>query len=116
MYKSGGQIYNKLALFAVTNKTVVFILAQPRKEFWDREIIPLEAASESSKKQKIIDFMITLGKPTKNATVGTLFIAKNRRGEDSKEFRISIDGATARMTHIYEEEYIRRRQEDSRST
>ena len=47
MYKSGGQIYNKMALFAVVNRTVVFIAAQPRKEYWKMEVIPLEAASES---------------------------------------------------------------------
>ena len=116
MYKSGGQIYNKMALFAVVNRTVVFIAAQPRKEYWKMEVIPLEAASESSKKQKIVDLMLTLSKPSTTSKCGTISIVKNRRGEDTKLFRISINGANAQMKHILEEEYIRLRQEDSRSS
>lgn len=111
MYKSGGQIYNKMALFAVMNKSVVFIASQPKTEYWKQEIIPLEAASESSKKQKIIDLMITLGKPFKNSECGTLYIAKNRRGEDSKVIRLRIEGNNAVMTHIDEAEYGRMKQE-----
>lgn len=110
IYKSGGQIYNKLALFSVVNKSVIFIASQPKPEYWKQEIIPLEAASESSKKQKIIDLMITLGKPTKNSSVATLYIAKNRRGEDCKIMRLSMDGSNARITHITEDEYNRVKQ------
>lgn len=109
MYKSGGQIYNKIAYFASENKSVVFIASQPRREFWDKEIIPMEAASESSKKQKIIDLMITIGRP-KNSPVGTLFIAKNRRGTDGGIFRIKMDGASGKIIHITEEEYHREKQ------
>lgn len=107
IYESGGQIYNRLALFAVINKSVVFVASQPKTEFWKQEIIPLEAASESSKKQKIIDLMITLGKPSKSSSVGTVHIAKNRRGEDGKVYRIKINGSNARMEHISEDEYLR---------
>ena len=114
MYKSGGQIYNKIAYFASTNKSVVFIASQPRKEYWDKDIIPLEAASESSKKQKIIDLMITIGRP-KNSSVGTLFIAKNRRGTDGGIFRIKMDGASGKIIHITEEEYNREKQMDKMS-
>lgn len=112
IYKSGGQIYNKLALFAVVNKSVVFIASQPKPEFWKQEIIPLEAASESSKKQKIIDLMLTLGKSSKDSSVGTLNIAKNRRGDDCKIMRIKTDGSTAQMTHITEDEYNRIKQNE----
>lgn len=106
MYKSGGQIYNKMALFAVLNKSVVFIASQPKTEYWKNEVIPLEAASESSKKQKIIDLMLTMGKPSKNSSVGSLHIAKNRRGQDGNTFRLKIDGSTAKMHHISEEDYL----------
>lgn len=115
MYKSGGQIYNKIALFAVLNRSCVFIASQPRKEFWNQEIIPLEAASESSKKQKIIDLMLTMGKPSKSSDIGTLYIAKNRRGEDCKVIRLKINGRNARMEHITEDEYIRIRNEEKSS-
>lgn len=104
-YVSGGDIYNKMALFAKDNKSVVFIASQPKPEFWKCEIIPLSAAAESSKKQKIIDLMFTLGKPGVNSTVGTLYVPKNRRGDDNLRMRLSIDGRTAIMSHISEEEY-----------
>lgn len=107
IYSSGGSVYNKLALFAITNKSVVFIASQPKPEFWDQEIIPLNAAAESSKKQKIVDLMITLGKPSKSSSVGTLFLAKNRRGIDSKVIRLSISGDNARFEQITEDEYNR---------
>lgn len=113
MYKSGGQIYNKMALFSVINKSVVFIASQPKTEYWKMEVIPLEAASESSKKQKIIDLMLTIGKPGKSSTVGTLFVAKNRRGEDGKVIRIKFTGSNARVEHITEEEYVRTKQSEA---
>lgn len=105
IYESGGNVYNKIALFAVTNRSVVFIAAQPKPEFWGKEIIPLEAAAESSKKQKIIDLMLTIGKPTKDSSIGTLNIAKNRRGEDGKLVRLKFNGAAAKVECITEEKY-----------
>lgn len=105
MYKSGGQIYNKMALFARSNRSVIWIAAQPNKEYWKMEVIPLEAASESSKKQKIIDMMLTIGKPGKSSTVGTINVAKNRRGTDGGLLRIRIDGFNARVVHISNEDY-----------
>lgn len=105
MYESGGNVYNRLALFAVLNKSVMFILCQPKPAFWNNEVIPLEAAAESSKKQKIIDLMLTIARPYKDSTVGTLNIAKNRRGNDSKLIRIKFCGDNARVQAITEEEY-----------
>ena len=105
MYDSGGRIYNRIALFAVLNKSVVFIASQPKPSFWDTELIPLEGAAESSKKQKIIDLMLTIGKPKKNSKVGSLFIAKNRRGEDSRYVRLRFDTNCARIVGIDEDEY-----------
>lgn len=105
MYDSGGRIYNRVALFAVLNKSVIFIASQPKPSFWDNELIPLEGAAESSKKQKIIDLMLTIGKPSKNSRVGSLFIAKNRRGEDSRYVRLRFDTNCARIVGIDEEEY-----------
>ena len=114
-YASGGQIYNKIALFAVLNKSVVFIASQPKPEYWKYEILPMEAASESSKKQKIIDMMITMGKPSRNSSVATLHIAKNRRGRTGLSYRVSINGNTAKITHITEEEYVSIKQAESRN-
>jgi len=113
MYKSGGDVYNKVALFATINKSVIMIAAQPKPAFWKCEVIPLEGASESSKKQKIIDLMLTMGKPGISSSVGTIFIAKNRRGQDNKLIRISINGENAQMKNITEEEYVRSKQMDN---
>lgn len=104
-YMSGGQVYNKLALLSVLNRSVVWIAAQPKIEYWNEEILPLSSTSESSKKQKITDLMITLGKPSKSSDVGTLFIAKNRRGVDSKAIRLRVEGDLCRMSAITEDEY-----------
>lgn len=105
MYESGGNVYNRLALFAVMNKSVVFILCQPKPTYWNYEVIPMEAAAESSKKQKIIDLMLTIGRPAKDSEIGTLNIAKNRRGQDSKLVRLRFHGENARIEAITEEEY-----------
>jgi hypothetical protein len=110
MYKSGGTIYNKVALFAVLNRSAILIASQPKPEFWSKEILTLESAAESSKKQKIIDMNITMGSASRGSTVGSLFIAKNRRGEEGKIFRIMKDGKCARIKHITEDEYNRIKQ------
>lgn len=115
IYESGGLIYNKLGLFAVTNRSVVFIVAQPKQAYWSQEVIPLEATAESSKKQKIIDTMITMGKPSRSSKVGTLFIAKNRRGEVGDTFKIKINGANSRIEHISFAEYNKIRAEEIES-
>lgn len=106
MYESGGLVYNKMALFATLNKSVLFIASQPKPEFWNKEILPLQSAAESSKKQKIIDTMLTIGRPWRGAPVGTLNIAKNRRGTDGKLVRLKFNGSNARITAISEDEYI----------
>ena len=105
MYESGGNVYNKIALFAVLNKSVIFVLCQPKPAYWNHEIIPLEASAESSKKQKIVDLMLTIGRPSKDSNIGTLNIAKNRRGSDSKYVRLKFSGDNARVEAITEEQY-----------
>ena len=115
IYMSGGSVYNSIALFATLNRSVIFIAAQPKPQFWDREVIPLEGASESSKKQKIIDLMITMGKPGKSSSIATMYLAKNRRGQDSKIMRLKISGDTARISQITDDEYnmIKNREKNS---
>lgn len=112
MYKSGGMVYNKLALFARMNKSVVFIASQPKQEYYSYEVLPLEALSESSKKQKIVDLILTLGKPNKASGVGTLNVPKNRHGREGGLYRLAITGATSRIRHISENDYLRLKQEE----
>lgn len=113
MYQSSGSNYNRLALFAVINKSVLFIASQPKPEYWSKEVLPLECAAESSKKQKIIDLMLTIGKPRKDSEVGTVNIAKNRRGDDCKYIRVKFNGANARVQAITEEEYSEGKKADN---
>lgn len=112
MYNAGGRVYNKIALFAKQNSSVLFMAAQIKPEFWDQEVIPLNGLAESSKKQKIVDLIFTMGKPKNAKGVATLYIPKNRRGEEGGIFRMGITGSNCRMKHITNEEYLKRKQEE----
>jgi hypothetical protein len=112
MYNAGGKVYNKISLFAKQNNSVLFVAAQTKPEFWDQEIIPLNGLAESSKKQKIVDLIFTMGKPRGVKGVATLHIPKNRRGEEGGIFRMAVTGSNCRMRHITNEEYLRLKQEE----
>ena len=113
MYETGGTNYNRLALFAKMNKSVLFIAAQPKPEYWSKEILPMECAAESSKKQKIIDLMLTIGRPSKESSVGTVNIAKNRRGDHDKLIRVKFSGSNAKIEAITEDEYTEIRKKEN---
>lgn len=105
MYLSGGTIYNKLSGLAQRNRSVVLVASQPKITYYGWEIIPLEGAAESSKKQQNLDLMVTLGKLYRDSTVMTGFIAKNRRGQVGNIFRIRTEFEVASMHQISEIEY-----------
>lgn len=112
MYDSGGDIYDKLRAFAVKNSSVMLVASQPKISFFSQEILTLDAASESSRKQHIIDLMITIGKPAKiQAPVATMFIPKNRNGIANKKIRIFVDGSKQTVVPISEDEYERIKRE-----
>lgn len=114
MYESGGVIYNKLSFLAFKNKSVVIVGSQPKTTYWGEEIIPKEGAAESSKKQHVIDIMMTLGKPTDDVSdpsgskVATLFLPKVRRGKESVN-RVRLNYVNASIDQISEDEYYRSR-------
>lgn len=105
MYLSSGTIYNKLSGLASKNRSVVLIASQPKINYYDAEIIPLEGAAESSKKQQNLDLMVTLGKPYRDFECLTGFIAKNRRGSTGTIFRVKTEFENARMSEITPLEY-----------
>lgn len=106
MYEANGEIYDKAKNLAEINNSVIFIASQPKPSYWSREIIPLEAAAESSRKQQVIDMMITLGRPVGNTTgLRYLSVPKNRRGEENKSFRLKLNGNSGYMYQISDEEY-----------
>lgn len=107
MYESGGKIYDKLSYLARRNKCVILAGSQPKQTYWDSEIIPLDGCAESSKKQQIIDLMITLGKPVNDCPLLTGFLAKVRRGTDGTIFRTKTEFEKADMNQISEPDYFR---------
>ena len=89
LYKSGEDTYNVVASITRPHNDdprLVWIAAQPKQEYWEDERIPLSASAESSRKQGIVDGMVTIGKncfvEENNACVacGIISIQKNRRG------------------------------------
>ena len=112
LYESGGIIYDQAKNLAQVNKSVVFIASQPNKAFWKNELIPLEACSESSKKQMIIDLLITMGRPEGvNTGIRKIYIPKNRRGKENEILHAKMNGDTGFMYEIQQEEYERLKKE-----
>lgn len=97
MYYAGADIYNSFVSFAKQNQTVVWILSQPKVQFWSNEKIPLEALSDSSKKGHIIDFCMSIGKKDITEDLCTLFCSKNRHGEANFTFFTRQLGSTQRF-------------------
>ena len=106
MYESGGMLYNKLALLGYKNKSVIIVGSQPKQSFWDEEIIPKNAAAESSKKQHVIDVMITMGRSYKGSKIGSMFLAKVRRGEEGRIIRYRTHYEIAKIEPISETDYL----------
>lgn len=100
MYYEGADIYNLFAQFAKENETVVWMLSQPKIAFWSSETIPLEGLNDSSKKQMIVDFIMSLGKKIPDEPKVTFFISKNRHGQNNMKFYSMMDGSTMRFTQI----------------
>lgn len=100
MYYEGADIYNLFVKFAKENETVVWMLSQPKIQFWGSEKIPLEGLNDSSKKQHIVDFIMSLGKKIKDEPKVTFFISKNRHGVSDKTIYSNMDGSTMTFTPI----------------
>jgi len=80
MYKEGGVIYDFLTEVTRQSKRI-FVAAQPKQAYWNSEFLPLDSAGESSRKQHIVDMIITIGKnPNAKLRLGNISIVKNRRG------------------------------------
>ena len=81
------------------------VASQPKQAFWGYEIIPLDGAAESSKKQMVVDLAMTMGMVSRDANVGTLFLNKLRRGQTGAYIRIKTDWARCRLYEIDDNEY-----------
>lgn len=102
LYTDGGTLYSSLERMARLTKSVVLVASQPSKAYWNVPIIPLEAASDSSKKQMCVDIMITFNTEYRGSDFGTMFLAKARKGEVGKLFRVKTDFARCKIEEIDE--------------
>jgi replicative DNA helicase len=105
-YSSGGDIYNKLSLLGRKNNSTIIVGSQPKQCYWDDEIIPKNAAAESSKKQHVIDVMLTMGLTEHGSEYGSINLAKVRRGVSGVIIRIKTNYDQARLSQITEAEYL----------
>jgi hypothetical protein len=104
MYGEGGNIYANLKSYG-KSKCAVMIGSQSKPAFWDHEVIPMEAPAESSKKAHHVDVMLGVGRNKACREVGTLNIAKMRRGESDIQVRLHLDYACANMREITVDRY-----------
>lgn len=105
LYKSGGDIYNKLSELGRRNRSTLLVASQPKTTYWDTEIIPKEGAAESAKKQHVVDLMITMNRYNKIAKFGTIFLPKVRRGTEGALIRWRSEFEKARLSIIDNLEY-----------
>ena len=87
MYMAGDEIYNVMSQIArPTGKIyrLAMIASQPKIQYWEFDELPKEAAGESSRKQAIVDVMITIGKSASHQEhhMGVMKAAKLRRGKE----------------------------------
>lgn len=100
MYFENADVYNNLVSFAKRNRSVVWVLSQPKISYWKDDRVPLEGLSDSSRKQHIVDFIMSAGKKIKDEPQVTLFISKNRNGESNLVFYSEMDGSTQQLKPI----------------
>lgn len=105
MYKEGGNTYRELTRLAKKKDDykLVFAASQVKQALWELEILPENCCASSSAKQAVIDMQINIGRHPTKATVGTLNIAKQRRGVVAMaKYKKGMDGV---FTEISRPEY-----------
>ena len=106
-YIEGGAIYANLKGYG-RKRCVVFVAAQTKIQYWGEEIILKNFANDSSKKQHHLDLMIGVGPNKEFRGVGTLNLAKVRRGIADRRSRIAFEGNRSRIVEITQAEYDKR--------
>jgi hypothetical protein len=108
MYNEGDAVYNTASHIARPKNSrfrTVFIASQPKIQYWDQELLPKESAAESSRKQAIIDMMITIGRNRKlTGHGGMVNIAKQRRGTEGVSSHYKVE-SSGRFKMINSSEY-----------
>jgi hypothetical protein len=107
MYEQGELIYNSLSKISrPTGRTednrLVFVASQPKQEVWNNEELEKNSAAESSRKQAVVDMMITMGynNMIKGYHAGVIKVAKARRGTGGMKnyYRLTKNGKIETIT------------------
>lgn len=119
MYEEGGLVYDKLTSIArpqYATYRLVFVASQPKIQFWDQDELDKNCSAESSKKQAVIDLMITMGKNPKitKCAAGIMKAAKVRRGKEGVKHPFMVT-ESGRIKIISMEEYASMKQFSSGS-
>lgn len=108
MYTEGDNVYNKLSEISRPSHSMyrtVFVASQPKIQYWGEEELPMECAAESSRKQAIIDLMITIGQSRKiSRPAGIMKVTKARRGRVGEFSRYKVDEC-GHFIELGEEDY-----------
>lgn len=105
LYERGGEIYSALKGFAAKEKCVVCVGSQPKIHYWTLELLDMTSASESSKKQHHVDFLLAIGRNQKFKHLGTLNMPLIRRGEGDVFTPIHFQYDQTRIQEISKDEY-----------
>lgn len=87
MYLEGGHTYNAFSRVCRQEGRfkLGFVGSQVKPQYWSEEVLPEQCSAESSKKQAIIDAQININTNPDVDDVGTINIAKQRRGKLAKQ-------------------------------
>lgn len=88
-YDALGDLYAELKNMAEELQLVVWTASQPKIEFWDSENPGLSSLAESSKKQHILDGLLTMSKVGENQY--KIYVPKMRRGRSDYDFDVSVN-------------------------
>lgn len=106
MYQKGTEVYNIAKNLANREGKLVFIGAQPKVFNWDVEVLPMSAIGESSRKQQIVDSVITMSHvstPGGYNHIGILNLCKCRRGTTGSSYYFMDD--TGKISEISQATY-----------
>ena len=105
MYEEGGHVYGEIRKLTTNLRCTGLVACQPKVTTWKEEVIGLESASESSKKQHHVDSMITMSRPNRNIPTGIMNLVKARRGETGKRNCVCYLGGCASILEVSQDEY-----------
>jgi KaiC/GvpD/RAD55 family RecA-like ATPase len=102
LYLDGGYTYGTFERLAREANAILLTASQPKNDnkTWTAEIIGIESASESSRKQHVVDLMATLSQPDRNVPVGRIHLPKVRRGIGGRNTNICYLNGFASILEI----------------